>query len=76
VKLARLNRPKATYSLSYADFRPKTNAAILWDIGHIKGRMCEGGIGQEKETKNLNEFYSTVKNIEILNWLGPPWEVD
>jgi hypothetical protein len=24
-------------------------------MGHTKGRLCKGGIGQEKETKNLNE---------------------
>jgi hypothetical protein len=33
----------------------KTNAAILWDTGHTKGRLCKGRIGQGKETKNLNE---------------------
>jgi hypothetical protein len=39
---------------SYVDCRPEINAAILWDMGHTKGRPCKGGIGQEKETKNLN----------------------
>jgi hypothetical protein len=24
-------------------------------MGHNKERLCKGGIGQEKETKNLNE---------------------
>jgi hypothetical protein len=42
-------------SPSYVDCRPKTNAVILWDIGHTKGRLWKGGIGQGKETKNLNE---------------------
>jgi hypothetical protein len=37
------------------DGRLKTNATILWDIGHTRGRLCKGGIGQWKETKNLNE---------------------
>jgi hypothetical protein len=55
VKLARLGRPKITRSPSYADYRPKTNAAILWDTSHTKERLCKGGIGQGKETKNLNE---------------------
>jgi hypothetical protein len=55
VKLARLRRPKATCSPSYADNKPKTNAVILWDMGHTKGRLCKEGIGQGKETKNLNE---------------------
>jgi hypothetical protein len=56
VKLARLRRPKAACSPSYEDFRPKTNAAILWDVVHTKGRLSKGGIGQGKETKNLNEI--------------------
>jgi hypothetical protein len=54
VKLVRLKRPKIACSPSYADYRPKTNAAILWDTGHTKGRPCTGGIEQGKETKNLN----------------------
>jgi hypothetical protein len=24
-------------------------------MGHTKGRLCKGGIGKGKETKNLNE---------------------
>jgi hypothetical protein len=50
----RLRRPKATCSVSYEDYRPKTNAALLWDMGHTKGRSCTGGVGQGKETKTLN----------------------
>jgi hypothetical protein len=46
VKLVRLRRPKSACSLSNADNRPKTNAAILLDMG----RMCMGGIGKVKET--------------------------
>jgi hypothetical protein len=38
MKLARLRRPKITCSHSYADYRPKTNAVILLDMGHtLKG---------------------------------------
>jgi hypothetical protein len=36
-------RPKAASSLSYTDYRhyrPKTNAAILWDLGYTKGKPC------------------------------------
>jgi hypothetical protein len=33
-ELARLRRPKITCSTSYADYRPKTNAVILLDMGH------------------------------------------
>jgi hypothetical protein len=44
VKLVRLRRPKATYSPSYADYRPKTNAAVLWDMGHcIRGDFTQEG---------------------------------
>jgi hypothetical protein len=32
----------------------KTNAEILWHAGHTKGRLHTEGIGQGKETKNLN----------------------
>jgi hypothetical protein len=34
-KVARLRRPKIICSLSYADFRSKTNAVILLDMGHM-----------------------------------------
>jgi hypothetical protein len=54
VKLVKLRRPKIACSPSYADYRPKTNAAMLLDMGHTKGRLCKGGIGQGKETKILN----------------------
>jgi hypothetical protein len=54
VKLARLKRPKAACSPSYADYKLKTNAAILWDMGHTNRRLCTGGIGQGQEIKNLN----------------------
>jgi hypothetical protein len=54
VKLVRLRRPKAACSPSYVNYRPKTNAAIFWDMGHTNGRPSTGGIGQGKETKNLN----------------------
>jgi hypothetical protein len=49
-----LRKPKTTCSSSYFDYRPKTNAAIKWDAGPTKGRPRMGGIGQGKETKNLN----------------------
>jgi hypothetical protein len=34
VKLARLRRPNALYSPSYADFRFRANAVMLLDLGH------------------------------------------
>jgi hypothetical protein len=30
-----LRRPKIVCSLSYADYRPKTNAVILLNMGHM-----------------------------------------
>jgi hypothetical protein len=70
-------RPKATCSLSYVKYRSKTNAVILWDTGHTKGRSFTGGIGQ-KETKNSNvvDLLSTGVNTEILNCLETPWVWD
>jgi hypothetical protein len=50
----RLRRPKDACSPSYVDFRPKTNAAILWNMRHTKLRSLTGGRGQGKETKTLN----------------------
>jgi hypothetical protein len=50
----RFRRPKAEFLPSYAYYRLKTNAAILWDTDHTKGRLHTGRIGQGKETKNLN----------------------
>jgi hypothetical protein len=54
VKFFRLRRRKATCSLSYVDYRPKTNAAIFWDSVESKEISCTGGIEQGQETKNLN----------------------
>jgi hypothetical protein len=53
-KLVRLRRKTIAFSPSYVDYRPKTNVAILSDIGHTKGRPHTGGIGQGKKNKNLN----------------------
>jgi hypothetical protein len=54
VKLVRLRRPKVTCSQSYGDYRLKTNAEIVLDMGHTKRRPSTGRIGKRKETKNLN----------------------
>jgi hypothetical protein len=38
LKLARLRRRKIAFSSPHADYRPKTNAVMLLDIGHaLKG---------------------------------------
>jgi hypothetical protein len=52
-KVSQFQKPKIACSPSYVDCRPKTNVAILWDMGHTKERLCMGRIGQGKETKNL-----------------------
>jgi hypothetical protein len=36
----RLRRPKDACSLSYADYRPNTNAAILQEMGHTLRGGC------------------------------------
>jgi hypothetical protein len=42
-KLARLRRPKIICSSSYADFRLKTNAVILLDMGYtLRGELVQG----------------------------------
>jgi hypothetical protein len=44
VKLAGLKRPKITYSPSYADYRPKTNAVILLNMDHtLRGECAHKG---------------------------------
>jgi hypothetical protein len=42
VKLARLRRPKTACSFSYAEYRLKTNAVILLDMGHtLRGEYMQ-----------------------------------
>jgi hypothetical protein len=38
--LARLRRPKIVCSPSYVDYRPKTNAVILLNMGHMLKGKC------------------------------------
>jgi hypothetical protein len=48
-----MRRPKITCSLSYVDYRPETNAAILLDIGHTLRGECaweEKGKGRKAKT--------------------------
>jgi hypothetical protein len=42
VKLVKLRRPKIACSPSYVDYRPKTNAMILLDMGHTQGETTHG----------------------------------
>jgi hypothetical protein len=53
VKLVRLRRPKVSCSPSYVDCRPKTNAAILRNMDHTKGRRCPGGIRAKEGNQKL-----------------------
>jgi hypothetical protein len=39
-KVSQSQRPKMICSLSYADFRPKTNAVLLLDMGHMLRGEC------------------------------------
>jgi hypothetical protein len=68
VKLVRLRRPKAACSPSYADYRSTTNAALLWDTGHTKGRPHVGRIRQGKETKNLATMGRGLRRSEEDCW--------
>jgi hypothetical protein len=49
--LSEVARPKITCSPSYADYRPKTNAVILLDMGHTQRGECAGE-QQEKGRKS------------------------
>jgi hypothetical protein len=40
MKITRLRRPKIACSPSSVDYRPKTNAVILLDMGHILRGEC------------------------------------
>jgi hypothetical protein len=43
-KLDSLRRPKISCSPSYVDYRPKTNAVILLDLGHtLRGENAKEG---------------------------------
>jgi hypothetical protein len=39
-KVSKLRKQKLACSLSYVDYRPKTNAVILLDMGHILRGEC------------------------------------
>jgi hypothetical protein len=56
VKLSRLRRPKIICSSSYADFRFKTSAVILLDLGHtLRGEHMQEEY-ERWETQNLKVF--------------------
>jgi hypothetical protein len=45
---SRLRRPRAPCSLSFVDYRPDTNVAILRNTGHTKGRSHRRGVGKPR----------------------------
>jgi hypothetical protein len=51
-KLVRPRKPKATCSPSYENYRPKTNAVILLDTHHTKGRL-HGRDREREENQKL-----------------------
>jgi hypothetical protein len=40
IEVNQLRRPKISCSFSYADYRPKTNAVVLLDMGHTPRGDC------------------------------------
>jgi hypothetical protein len=57
---SRLRRPRAPCSLSFVDYRPDTNVAILRNTGHTKGRSHRRGVGKPRAWIGL--MYSPYKN--------------
>jgi hypothetical protein len=53
MKLARLRKPKITCSPSYADYRPKTNAVILLDMGHTLRETAHGRNRERERCQKL-----------------------
>jgi hypothetical protein len=52
VKLVRLRRPKTACSPSCADYRPKTHAVILSDMGGtLRGDSAQEGLEREGNLK-------------------------
>jgi hypothetical protein len=52
-KVSQVRNAKITCSLSYVDYRPKTNAVILLDMGHTLRGECtqeEQGKGRKPKT--------------------------
>jgi hypothetical protein len=64
-EVSQAQRSKATSFPSYADCRPKTNATILCNSGHTKGKLWKGGREQRKQMKNLN----VVDVLTVQEWI-------
>jgi hypothetical protein len=51
-KVSQAQRPKIICSPSYVDYRPKTNAVILLDMGHtLRGELTQEEYGKGKKPK-------------------------
>jgi hypothetical protein len=66
VKLARFRRPKAACFLSYVEYRPNTNTAVLWKIGHAKGKTQEGSYKKVNivDVLSIQEWIQIFKPVE------------
>jgi hypothetical protein len=55
------------------DSRPKTNAVILWDMGHTKGRLCKGGkiFSLRLMCSLYRNEYRNLKLMEATTGRGP-----
>jgi hypothetical protein len=70
----------ASCSLSFVEYRPNTNVAILWNTGHTKGRSHMRGIGKirtwiglmypvfKTEYRNLNLTETTIRKGLREGW--------
>jgi hypothetical protein len=50
-EVSQAQKAKATCSLSYVEYKPKTNAVILWDTGYTMGKSCMGGKGKGRKLR-------------------------
>jgi hypothetical protein len=58
VKADRLRRPKIICSLSYEDYRPKTNAVILLDMSHtLRGEHTWEEYGKGRKLKQYTSAW-------------------
>jgi hypothetical protein len=67
-EVSQLRRPKITCSPSYVDYRPKTNAVILLDIGHtLRGECTQEEEGKERKPKveGAQTMYTHVSKCKI-----------
>jgi hypothetical protein len=78
MKLARLRKPKIASSPSYANYRPKTNAAIIGHRSHYRETGNRRERARERNQKLICGWcdHCIGMNTVILNWPRPPWDED